>query len=846
MKKISKNKFYLFSILYISFAVMMTIYLWINGRVEVNGTDAAATHYPAMLYISKYYKNFWGGLFHGQLTLPMYDTAIGLGEDIMVTLNWLGFGNPFYIITSFVSENLLIYFYTVFFYLQVYIGGMCFMLLAERIYPKKHTYAYVAGAFLYCCSGFVFESEVHIIFVHVLIYAPLILYAVDRVLFGEAKSKRLLVITTCFLAMSGFFYLYIISIGAAVFALIRWFNNRDRLYFKYLWRVAGVYILGICCSAVILVPELYGFLHSYRAGKGIEIGLLYDYETYKDMLYRMILMNRTCWGMAALPVTGYFGILILLISKGKIKERLLVISSFILMGLPIVSWFMSGCSSVIYNRWEILIAVLLCVIFVASWEKICDITWKKYAVCVSLLLIAIMLGILDGTVTEREFRNAIIGSVVTLLAFAAIIVFKNIQKNLILLILTIVCSLVTWFTNGSRDYVENIEAADSGKIDSYIVDSEEGFFRIENGELVVRNELNSINRAMVNGYNGTSEYWSIINGDMSRAYEKWGMEHSIQSVGLDMNNILESLSSVKYLLIKQGNTKIPYGFEKVSLSGDGFYNVYSNKNWMPLGYLYSETIDYKAYDELNPVQRMLSMTKSIAIKDFDDNQVTQIKGNMSSQQDDIFYDDLIAVELIEEVDGNYHYAIKYNARGGYNSYLLIQPDGGPVYLDYPRGLADSGRCFTIGYSDNDSVGEIDLFLTNRLDASDVEIVSLNMSNIDTYLKNLKDNGQVMLEMKEDSVTGEVFCENHAILCVSLPFSQGWTAYIDGEETKIYQANDMFMGIELTPGKHTIEMKYRTPFIGIGAIISVMAACIAVICYIVYRRQRRQNLYENMN
>ncbi|MCQ2497643.1 MAG: YfhO family protein [Lachnospiraceae bacterium] len=845
MKKISKNKFYLFSILYISFAVMMTIYLWINGRVEVNGTDAAATHYPAMLYISKYYKNFWGGLFHGQLTLPMYDTAIGLGEDIMVTLNWLGFGNPFYIITSFVSENLLIYFYTVFFYLQVYIGGMCFMLLAERIYPKKHTYAYAAGAFLYCCSGFAFESEVHIIFVHVLIYAPLILYAVDRVLFGEKKSKRLLVIASCFLAMSGFFYLYIISIGAVVFAFVRWFNNRDRLPFKNLWHVAGVYSLGLCCSAVVLIPELYGFLHSYRAGKGIEIGLLYDYETYKDMLYRMILMNRTCWGMAALPVTGYFGILVLIISKGKIKERLLVISSFVLMGIPFVSWFMSGCSSVIYNRWEILIAVLLCVIFVASWEKICDITWKKYIVCVSVLIIAIMLGIIDGTITKREFRNAIIGSVVTLLAFAAIIVVKKIQKNFILLILTIVCSAVTWFTNGSREYAENVEAANSGKLDSYIVDSEEDFFRIENGEVVVRNELNSINRAMISGYNATSEYWSIINGDMSRAYEKWGLEHNIQSFGLDMNSIIESLCSVKYLLLKQEDIKVPYGFEIVSVSDDGSYNIYVNRNMMPLGYLYYDTIDYEVYDEFDPVKRMLSMSKAIAVKDLKDGDMALTDGGRI-EEEDILYDDIICVELVEELNGNYHYAIKYNARAGYNSYLLLKSTEGAVYLYYPRGPVDGTRCFSIGYSDNDKVEEIDLILTNQIDAFDVQIANLKMSSIDTNLKDLRNSGKVKLEMKEDMVEGEVYSDDYAFLCVSLPFSLGWTAYVDNVETKIYQANDMFMGINIPPGSHSIKMKYTTPYIRIGAIISGMAVCVAIFFFICFRRRSRQNLCDNRN
>ena len=62
----------------------------------------------------------------------------------------------------------------------------------------------------------------------------------------------------------------------------------------------------------------------------------------------------------------------------------------------------------------------------------------------------------------------------------------------------------------------------------------------------------------------------------------------------------------------------------------------------------------------------------------------------------------------------------------------------------------------------------------------------------------------------NSVSGTISLEEDKLLCVSLPYSQGWTAYVDGEPSEILQANTMYMALALEAGEHTIEFKYETP------------------------------------
>ena len=72
-----------------------------------------------------------------------------------------------------------------------------------------------------------------------------------------------------------------------------------------------------------------------------------------------------------------------------------------------------------------------------------------------------------------------------------------------------------------------------------------------------------------------------------------------------------------------------------------------------------------------------------------------------------------------------------------------------------------------------------------------------------------------------------------LLFVSLPYSKGFKAFINGNQTKIYQANIGYMAIIVPAGTSIIEFKYMTPGLNFGLILSIISLISVIILLVFY-------------
>ena len=78
-----------------------------------------------------------------------------------------------------------------------------------------------------------------------------------------------------------------------------------------------------------------------------------------------------------------------------------------------------------------------------------------------------------------------------------------------------------------------------------------------------------------------------------------------------------------------------------------------------------------------------------------------------------------------------------------------------------------------------------------------------------------------LTVWEDSrLKGSVETETGGTLFLSIPYDEGWSITVDGEKKTAKKLFDAFMGIELSPGSHVIEMQYMPRGLKMGAAISL--------------------------
>ena len=89
----------------------------------------------------------------------------------------------------------------------------------------------------------------------------------------------------------------------------------------------------------------------------------------------------------------------------------------------------------------------------------------------------------------------------------------------------------------------------------------------------------------------------------------------------------------------------------------------------------------------------------------------------------------------------------------------------------------------------------------------------------------------------NSATIDVESFGHAFLVMSITPHKYWHITVDGKETPAIVANIGYQGINVTPGKHTIVMRYRNELVRVGMWISLIAALILGALAALKRRPR---------
>ncbi|MCD7808382.1 MAG: YfhO family protein, partial [Erysipelotrichaceae bacterium] len=123
----------------------------------------------------------------------------------------------------------------------------------------------------------------------------------------------------------------------------------------------------------------------------------------------------------------------------------------------------------------------------------------------------------------------------------------------------------------------------------------------------------------------------------------------------------------------------------------------------------------------------------------------------------------------------------------------------------------------------------------------IQVLGQTTDQIDEDISQLKEDVLTNEYLGTNYVSGDIELNEDKFICLSIPYSSGWKAYVDGEEVTLQRANYMYMGIMLDEGSHHVELKYETPGLKIGAIIS----CASLVILVVYVRKRRVYKHEKV-
>lgn len=770
----------------------------------------------------------------------LYSWNLGLGSDF-VALYAYYLASPLNWLLVLCPKGLVIEFMTVTTWVKIAAAGLFFFLYLKEHFQligkdKKYHLITVMPALVfstaYAFSGFVATYSWNIMWMDVVALAPLIILGLERLV--KQNKPMLYYVSLSIAILSNFYIALIVCIFLCLYFVIL-FLEQKKGKIKAIVNFTWFSLLAGGTGAVLLIPTAIVLGYS---GSGSEFPESMEwYFGITEELSRLCVLAERYEGNDHWPslYCGVFTVflVVMYVFNKRIKwqqkiPRVLLLVFFIAgfannyldyiwhglrfpTSLPgrqsfLFAFVMLVVGYETYRKrkgntiWHAIAATAICVVVLVlgmenTDEAIVDTT---SFVLTEVFLIAYMLCFAINKMAGKKIRPVIRG-----LAFG--LAMGEIVFNM----------AVTGFYSLSRtsylakmeDYEALIDMAEEDA-QSDSVNGEKIFYRIEDTERKTKNDDS------LYGYPSATIFSTLMNMDVSRFYQRVYMEGGKNYYCYNgATPIVSSMLHVKYML--SDNAKSENALRRL-VGQSGNYFLYENKYCLPLGFMMSEE----------------------AVANWDNNQgnkINQINSLATALGAENYMMVRISNPTMEVAEGKTTFTIKADGfyyvrhQGCDASTLSFRINDGPTtrwnkashsYL-FEIGECKAGDVVTISNTSSDSV----YFYLYRM----------NLDAVDQAYETLSQQTMVTEEYTDTSIKGYIDVEEAGRLIFSIPDESGWSLYVDGKETEIEYFKETFISVHLEEGHHTIELRYMSPKLLVGAVISV--TCVALFVVTMFLRKK---------
>ena len=957
----SRRKFYIaYTGLFVVLSVLVFSFMLFMGRSLVRSSDGFWQHLKALTYYGQWLRQIARNLlYEHQLLLPEFNFSMGLGSDVITTLHYYVIGDPLNLLSAVVPSDYTVYLYDALVLVRLYLTGLCFSLYCFNK-GLKNQFGILAGAFVYAFCGFSLIAIRHPYFINPMIYLPLLLMGVDRVL--AKKRPYLLIVTVGIATVSNFYFFYMLGILTVIYVfgqLISLYRHAWKQAWKPLFQLIGCAVLGIALGAGILLPVIKAFLSDNRTGVETADWVTYTRTYYSafpgGFLSSYMVGAWTCGGFSAIALLAVC--FLFMKRKQWTLTKIFFVAATAGLLIPLVGKFFNGFSYPT-NRWCFVLAFIVGFILAAVWPQLIALTKKDAIVLFSCL---ILYSVITFIAEKSRGVQVFVPLVIAFACLLLIVLFaerpsarskKLCQTTLLVFTMLGIFVNAFWlysvhggnYSSKVLDYqtVQNShEYAPDDLVKSVSKENNDDTFFRYSGRSLPKNT------ALLQGTNCVQYYWSLSNPHVANFHRELNLRDPMSQLwdGMDDRSALLTLASSRYYVTPASSTaSLPYGAKKITvkdinkpivnaaleaqaaelgreLTEDEItvltkrlrnnLAIYENPYALPLGYTYSSYLTRQEFDELEAIAKQEALLQTAVLEETPSqslprNQQLSItgtkvpytvrpSGNQVTLQGNAFVvtQANATVELLLEggVAGETYVCVEGLTYAGTSVYQLYNEDTSidPLHL-YTKTIWD-----TLTSTQKQSLLRADRFyveptelplklratyanakksITKTLsyhtprytwynDRHDFDInlgyykiapasititfpsvgvysfASLNvvcqpMTNYAQQIDALRTDVLEKVSIGNDVITGEISLATAKLLCLSIPYSEGWTAYVNGEPAELLQTNTMYMGLSLPSGDHSIRLVYETPGLRTGLCVS--AAALALLLGMVLVRE----------
>lgn len=936
--------FLLYTLIFILCALILNSYFVAEGKsviwVDATGnSDGLSQHYTALSYYGSYLRGIYRSLISGNFSIPLYDTAIGAGEDIITTLHYYVIGDPLTLLSFFVPRDQTESLYTFLMFLRFYLVGLAFSLFALHLKKSSRIFTLVGALSYVFCSYTMYAVVRHPYFGNPMIYFPLILLGCEYIL--EKKKPYLFIGMIALSGLSNFYFFYMLCFLTLIYLLVRVFDyvkkpHLIRQIWSHVWRFGIYTAVGVMLAGILLCPMLHTMISSARTSQGNIVDLFYKPSYYPSYLFAgTSSTNAGSWSMPGHTPICFLSIALLWMKpRSSRSQKIAFILCHIFFIFPIFGWFFNGMSYVT-NRWCWVYPLVVGIIVATHMKYLFTLDSKKWMILTQICILYTGIGIIHKH--GMDYAVGFAGVIICILVLSFIWMrfrskkfYETLMKSAVLCLTVLgiagMCYTRFYKANYANQFLDAEQAFVSidnaqGRPLNYLDDT--SYYRYEDNYL--DHQSYQRNATLINGGHSANSYFSLISPTWSEMLQSLGHRDKLEQMKFSFDNrtMFGTLANVKYFTspVEKREGWLPYGYPKEEIMTAWLknysiwsnstspeekqtqcqtqYSYYQNEYALPFGYTYDSYISREEYNKLSYTQRQQALMQSAVLEQdsslpknnaltftdttvpftvkysdyikVDGSTLITTKANQSitlyfnGKADQETYLNLLGVkwrafsdkELSEQTEDWEYLSHKQQKDQEKRSRSFVQPSNATltvsmnntektayVYSDdyiYYMGVTDYS--INLGYYEQAPAKiRITFSHAGEYTLDNMLISQIDFQNYEEQTKALAKDHLENVAFSSNTVTGDITVDKTKLLCVSLPYSTGWTAYVDGKPTEIKQTDIGFMGVELTEGSHHVELKYFTPWLKLGLLLSAtgvfaLLLLIAVRCLI---RRKRQN------
>lgn len=423
-----------------------------------------------------------------------------------------------------------------------------------------------------------------------------------------------------------------------------------------------------------------------------------------------------------------------------------------------------------------------------------------------------------------------------------------------------------------REVTKSLESYDSG-----LYRSEKTFFRTVNDNLAY-------------GLKGISHSSSVMNTKIINFIETMGYSMRSYVTRYDGNTPLaDSLLGIKYVVHddskgSDAKSRLDPHYNKVfsqkyinNNDNESTFDVYKNPNALSIGYMVSSKIQNLAFlgndNPFNSQNMFLSTItgntqftetpESITI-DGNREYYTRIPEEIELSQcyespygeQRLFTanadasDPVINIHITAQTADDIYMYLKTQNEKAVNTWISTEKDENGNFINHQtlgtNQYFEEHNYSIVRVGAFEPGTEIEVRLTIRLNSSEPDkdeytiiknffFYHLNYDLFQQDIDTLKDQQWNITSFSDRYIEGTITAEEGQLMLTTIPSEPGWKVTVDGKEVETVEILKAFIGIPLTPGEHTVTMKYTPPGFNLGIILLIFGIGFSVLFYLYDRK-----------